>query len=298
MTHASPTMATIQGVRQLIFATQTGLLSLNPLTGGLLWRTNYPFFYGTSLAVSPVVYGDMVFVSGVYSMASVTVRATFTNGAWNVTRLWSNHNGDSHWMTPIARDGFLYGQFGSERFDSQLKCIDMRTGALKWSAAGFGRGATLLVDDHLVSITEMGELVLVKPMTNAYSELARFTAIPAYDDFSNKCWNAPAVSDGRLFVRSTASVACFDLSVPSLKLDAPQFGSGVLNLSIRTVNDSPVTSNRLAGMEVRATTTPTLGLTQWNKLTNGLVLTGGVVRVQNIGAGTNAQRYFVVSEPK
>src|SRR6185503_17939548 len=117
-----------------------------------------------------------------------------------------------HWMTPVAREGFLYGEVGSESYNSQLKCIDVRTGAVKWSAPGFGRGATVLVDDHLVPVTEFGQLVLVKPMTNAYTELARFTAIPGYHDFTNKCWNAPAVSDGRLFVRSTAFVACFDLS--------------------------------------------------------------------------------------
>ena len=299
MTHATPTLATIQGVRQVIFATQNGLVSVDPLTGDLLWQSGYPFSYGTSLAVSPVVNGDMIFTSGVYTMASVVVRATLSNGVWSATRLWSNHNGDSHWMTPVARDGFLYGPCGDGRFDSQLKCIDMRTGALKWSAPNYGRGATLLVDDHLVSITESGVLILARPVTNAYTELARFTAIPGYHDFTNKCWNAPAMADGRLYVRSTSFVACFDLSIPGLKMDVPQVaGPNGLNLSIRTVNGAPVDSNRLASLEVRATTAPTLALTQWNKLTNNLVLTGGVVRVQNIGADTNAQRYFIVSEPK
>ena len=299
MTHASPTIAAIYGVQQLILATQSGLISLDPLTGLLLWRFGYPFTYSTSLAVTPVVYDDMIFVSGHYTMASLVVRATVSNEVWTATRLWSNHNADSHWMTPVARDGFLYGPFGSERFNSQLKCVDMRTGAVKWSGPNYGRGATILVDDHLISVTEDNEVVLVKPMTNAYVELARFTAIPGYHDFTNKCWNAPAFSDGKLFVRSTAFVASFDLSVPGLRVETPQFSSpSALNLSIRTVNGTPVDSNRLTSLEVRATTTPTLAVTQWSKLTNSLVLTGGVVRVQNIGAGTNAQRYFIVSEPK
>src|SRR5204863_3915285 len=131
----------------------------------------------------------------------------------------------AHWMTPVARDGFLYGQFGIQSFDSvnaQLKCVEMRTGVVKWSVNGFGRCATLLVDDQLVSLTERGDLVLVKPATNAYTELARFTAIPNYSDPTNKCWNAPAVSDGHVYVRSTAFVANFDLSVPALKFDPPR----------------------------------------------------------------------------
>jgi hypothetical protein len=55
-------LGTIHGVRQLIFATQSGLVSLNAQTGGLLWRFSYPFPYGTSIGVSPVVDEDMVFV--------------------------------------------------------------------------------------------------------------------------------------------------------------------------------------------------------------------------------------------
>ena len=298
MTHASPTLATIHGVRQVIFATQRGLISLNPTNGNLLWQTNYPFNYAISLAVSPVVNDDIVFVSAVYIMASVAVKASFSNGVWSVARIWSNHNGDSHWMTPVARDGFLYGSVGSES-SSQLRCIDMRTGAVKWSMTGFGRGATVLVDDHLVSITEIGDLVLIKPLTNAYTELARFKAIPGYHDFTNKCWNSPAVSDGRVFVRSTAFVAAFDFSVPGLKMDLPQFISpNVFNLSIRTADGSAVASNRLTGMEVRGTATPSLIVTQWNKLTNSLVLTSGVVRVDNVNVGTQTQQFFIVTEPK
>jgi len=304
MTHATPTLATIHGARQIIFATQSGLVSLNPTNGNLLWRASYPFNYGTSIGVSPVVYQDMVFVSGAhsYGMGSTCVRVNLSNTTWSATRLWATNNPASHWMTPVVHDGFLYGQFGIQSFDSangQLTCIEMRTGTVKWRTAGFGRGATVLVDDHLVSLTERGDLVLVKPNTNAYTELARFRAIPNYHDFTNKCWNQPAVCDGRLFIRSTAFVASFDLSIPALKMDGLTFGGpGTFDLFIRTMNGAPVASNRLTNIEVRATADIGLAFTQWNRLTNSLVLTGGVARMQNISTGNETQRFFMVSEPK
>ena len=304
-THSTPTLATIQGVRQIIFATQSGLVSLDAFTGKPLWRFSYPFNYSTSIGISPVVYQDMVFVGGAhaYNMGSVCMRATLFDGTWNVASLWFTNNPAAHWMTPVVRDGFLYGQFGIQfQFDSpdaQLKCIEMRTGAVKWSVAGFGRCATILVDDHLVSLTERGQLVLIKPDTNAYNELGRFTAIPNYNDASNKCWNGPAVSDGRVFVRSTAFVASFDLSVPPLKLDPPRFvAPGSVDLSIRTLTGAPIATNRLANLEVRTTTNLSLAFTQWNALTNSLVLTNGVVRLQSIGTATHTQQFFNVSEPK
>src|SRR5205814_2723026 len=164
----------------------------------LLWKSGYPFTYSTSLGCSPVVYQDMVFVCGAhaYGMGSMVVQARATNQIWTATRLWSTNNPAAHWMTPVAYQGFLYGQFGIQTFDSvnaQLKCVDMRTGVVKWSTNGFGRGATILVDDHILTITEKGPLVLSNPNTNAYTEVGRILAIPNYADFTNKCWNAPAV---------------------------------------------------------------------------------------------------------
>ncbi len=307
LTHSTPTLATIHGVRQVIFATHNGLVAVKALDGNLLWKLNYPFSYGTSLGVSPVVYDDMVFISGAhsYGMGSMVARAALSNGTWTATMLWFTNNPAIHWMTPVVRDGFLYGQFGIQSFDSvnaQLKCVEMRTGAVKWSVNGFGRGATLLLDDHLVSLTERGAVVLVEPSTNAYVELARFTAIPGYHDFTNKCWNAPAISNGRLFVRSTAFVAMFDLSVPEesrLVLDAPRLvAPNAFDLSIRTLSGVPVSSNRLTSIELRATTNLSLALTQWNRLTNGLVLTGGVVRVTNVGSALRPAEFFIVNESK
>ena len=306
MTHSTPVLATIHGVRQVIFTTQSGLVALDPVTGTRLWKFNHPFPYGTSIAVSPVVHQDMVFICGsqLYNMGSVTVRVSFSNDVWTATQLWANTGFSSTlasvWMTPVAHEGFLYGQFGSQSFESvnaQLKCVEMRTGVVKWSVNGFGRGATLLVDNHLVSLTERGALVLVRPNTNAYTELARFTAIPNYFGDTNKCWNAPAVCDGKLFVRSTAYVAAFDLSVPALITGSPQFSASGFQFSVRTANGAPIDSNRFAGLQVRASTNPAVPLPQWTVLTHNPVLTGGVVRVGPIATGGQPQRFFIVSEP-
>jgi outer membrane protein assembly factor BamB len=305
MTHATPIVATIHGVRQVIFPTQSGLVSLNPLTGALLWRTNYPFLYAISLAVSPVIHQDMVFVGGAhaYGMGSVVFRATLTNQVWSVNRLWWTNNPASHWMTPVAHQGFLYGQFGIfSQFDSpeaQLKCINMRTGQVMWSTNGFGRCGTLLVRDRLLVLTERGDLVLAEANTNAYVELGRFRAIPGYAGDDNKCWNIPAIADGRVYVRSTSFGACYDLSMPDLLLDTPlRAPQNRFTLTARTVNGSAIPSNRLTNIELRASTNAANPPPTWDKLTNALLLTNGVLRVTNVQMESAAQGFFLISEPK
>jgi outer membrane protein assembly factor BamB len=306
MTHATPTLATIQGVRHLIFATQSGLVSVDPASGERLWSFPYPFAYGTSLAPSPVVYEDMVFISGaqIYNMGSVVARVGLMDGTWTATQLWANTTLSStlasHWMTPVCHEGFLYGQFGVQSFDStsaQLKCVDMRTGTVKWSTNNFGRAGTLLVDNHLVVVTEQGQLVLVKPRTNAYTELGRFTAITNFSS-ANRCWNMPAVANGRAYVRSTAQGACFDLSMPDLKLDPPRLlASSTLRLTVRTVDGTPLDTNRLAALEVRGSTQVTAAATQWTRLTNAARPVNGAARIDNVDA-TPPQQFFRVKEPE
>ena len=304
LTHSTPTLATIQGVRQVIFATANGLYSLERSTGAFLWRFNYPFNYSTSIGASPVVYQDMVFVTGAhaYGMGSFVVQVSLSNDVWTTTRLWATNNPASHWMTPVCYQGFLYGQFGIQSFDSvnaQLKCIDMRTGVVKWSVDGYGRGATILVDDHLLTLTERGQLVLSKPNTNGYTELARMLAIPYWSDPTNKCWNSPAVSDGRVYVRSTSYCACFDLSVPNLKLDPPEvIAPDKLRLTVRTVNRTPVNPIRVTNMELRASEDISQRVTNWAKLTNYLQFSNGTVCIDNVDSGAQTSRVFIIREAK
>lgn len=304
MTHSTPVIATIHGVRQIIFAGQIHLVSLNPATGQMLWKFRYPFNYATSLAASPVVHQDMVFISGafVYGQTSVVAQVNFTNGSWTTTQLWAKRDLCSHWMTPIAHNGFLYGQSGLGGFDSpnsQLKCTDMRTGVIRWTANAFGRAATLLVDNRLLITTERGELVLAETNANAYTQIARFLAIPAYHDFYNKIWNCHAVADGRVYVRSTAYLACFDFSVPSLKLEPPQpVSADELSLTIRTANGAPLTSNRIANIALWAESDPAQPFFQWDKLTNEITLSNGVGHVRGIDSRGQPQRFFIASEPE
>jgi outer membrane protein assembly factor BamB len=303
LTHSTPVLATIQGVRQVIFATQSGLVSLNPQNGSLLWKSAYPFFYSTSLAASPVVWEEMVFICGAhgYGMGSMVVRACLTNDTWTATRLWWTNKPAAHWMTPVAYQGFLFGQFGIQQFDSpgaQLTCIDMRTGAVQWSTNGFGRGGTVLVDDHILSLTEMGDLVLVKPDTNTYVEVGRFTAIPDFDQFTNRCWNVPAVSGGRVYARSTAFGAAFDFSIPGLKLDPPQeSAANQLGLIIRTADGTPIDSNRVPSIELRSSSNVAFAPELWTRLTNQFLLSNGILYVTNL-TRTSSEGFFILSEPK
>jgi outer membrane protein assembly factor BamB len=147
MTHSTPTVATILGVRQVIFFTQNGLVGVETKTGKLLWR--YPFRYSTSTAMTPVASGDMIYCSAGYGVGASACKITKTGNAFAATQLWFEPASvlNSHWSTPVSRDGYIYGLFGTKQFGrAPLECVELATGKIMWSHPDFGPGGCALVD--------------------------------------------------------------------------------------------------------------------------------------------------------
>jgi outer membrane protein assembly factor BamB len=297
MTHSTPVLATMFGVRQLIFATQPGLISVNPQTGSFYWK--YPVPYnGISIGSSPLVCGDVVFITSNYGYGGFATRISYSNPTFTATTAWSSGSQESHWSTPVYYQGCIFGTFVPDFDQAELRCVEAATGTTRWAVPGFGRGGTLLVGTNLLLLTERGDLVLAQANTNSYVELGRFQAIPNYQPDFNKCWNAFAVSDGNVYARSTAYAARYDLSIPALKFDPPQFATpNTLQLTIRTVTGTGIDASRLTGMQLRASTNAALSPALWTPLPNTLTLTNGFIRVTNVDAGA-PRRYFIMSEPE
>jgi outer membrane protein assembly factor BamB len=208
ITHATPALATIQGVRQVIYLLQTGLVSVEAASGRPLWK--FPFPHRVSTACSPVVAGDVVFCTAGYEVGGAACQIVRHDGAFEAKGLW-RVTGDkivaSLWSTPVQKDGFLYGMISFKRFGSgPLKCVDLKTGAIRWEQPGFGAGQVILTGKYLLALADDGQLVVVEAVPEAYKEVARFKAV------AGKCWSTPALSNGRLFLRSTKEGACFDLA--------------------------------------------------------------------------------------
>jgi len=204
MTHATPVVATIGGVRQLVCFMQKGLLSVDLATGKELW--SYPFKYVTSTAASPVICDDLVYCSAGYGVGAGLVRISRAGDSFTATEVWRKQDKMmNHWSTPVFKDGYIYGIFGFKQYNkAPLQCYELATGKEMWSKEGFGPGNLILVDNHLVVLGDRGQLVLLKASPESYQEVSRIQAV------GGKCWTTPAYSDGRIYVRSTTEGVCLD----------------------------------------------------------------------------------------
>ena len=293
MTQATPVAATILGVRQIIFFAQSGLVSVAPQTGAVLWR--YTFRYSTATGASPVVAGDIVYCSAGYGVGAGAVRITKAGDTFTATQIWRKPNElMNHWSTPVHHEGYLYGLYGHGEYGSApLKCVELATGTEMWSEPGFGPGGALVVDGHILVLNDHGELVLVKADPSAYTEVARYQAL-------RQSWNAPAISDGRIYARSTKEGVCLDVSVQPLAplrlQSALRKSDGCFQLGIGNSDGSALESGRAAKLEILATTDFKISLTNWTRLTSPGALSNGLWWVDDPASSNLPQRFFIVIE--
>jgi len=211
MTHATPVPAVIHGKRQVIFFVNSGLLSVDPATGIELWR--YPFPFRISTAASPVVAGDIVYCSAGYAVGAGAARISREGEVWKAEEIY-RFPGDkplaNHWSTPVLVGDYLYGMFQFKEYsEGPMKCVDVRTGEVKWEKAGFGPGNVIAAGNTLVALSDAGEIVLVDATPTAYTELSRAEVL------KGKCWTTPVVAGGRIYARSTEEAVCLDVTQES-----------------------------------------------------------------------------------
>ena len=76
---------------------------------------------------------------------------------------------------------------------------------MHWTEPSFGYASLIKTGDRLLILTTEGELVLVEATARKYAELARARVS------ESTCRALPALAGGRLYVRDTEAVECYDL---------------------------------------------------------------------------------------
>jgi outer membrane protein assembly factor BamB len=305
MTQASPIIATIAGVRQVVFFAQSGLVSVSPLDGAVFWRYSMPFSVAT--AASPVTANNFVYCSAAYGTGAGAVQVTNSGVQVTANQAWRTPGASmNRWATPVHCNGYLYGIYGQAGSTATLRCIELASGNEQWRQAGSGLGGVLSVSGLLLMLTENGYVVLVNPDPAGYNEVDRCRALDGSSSsiprLPVKCWNVPAISNGRIYARSTTEAVCLDVAAavtatPPLKLSGTiSAGSGTFQLIVGAHDNSPLDTNRAVNINVLSSTNLGLDMAGWLKLTNPLILTNGQLFLEEPLSLTTRQRFYRTQE--
>jgi outer membrane protein assembly factor BamB len=210
--YASPRLFRAGNVESvLIFAAQD-LVALDPGTGLERWRYPWKTDWDTNNS-DPTVYDDTIFIS------------SFSRGC----ALLSLKHGDPELLydTKVVCNnlspGVLLGPYyyvfsGEAKKDTELRCLDLPTGELKWAVKEPAFGSIIATDGNLLVLTEKGELLLYAnpagpggevgpgPVSN-HAPLARAKVLSA------TCWTPPSLANGLLYLRNAkGEVRCLEVA--------------------------------------------------------------------------------------
>jgi outer membrane protein assembly factor BamB len=203
---------TIGGERSFLQFSKDHLICRRMKNGTEMWRLPWPTSYGVN-ATTPIIEDDSVFISTGYGFgcARLKVSPTGVTGIWpdkplegvpaNKMKDWANKNMRNHVNSCVLVNGYVYG------FDeNDLKCLDWKTGEVKWNTPSYGKGSLISADGKLILYGQTGKLGVAEASAEAFKEISSFKALSGKDTWAN-----PVLANGRLYVRSLDKMLALDV---------------------------------------------------------------------------------------
>lgn len=200
--YASPIPFQINGQRGIAIFSAKGLVGVDAARGRRLWF--HPYTNSKDInAADPVISGNRIFISSLYSSAgeSLVVRGGKVRMDWSTRKMRSHCNGCVLWK------GHMYGFNGYITGKGTLRCIDFKTGAVRWDAPRM-HGSLVIADEKLLILTTKGELITAEASPKGYKEISRAKVISG-----RRFWTIPVLSNGRIYCRGNVKgeLVCLDV---------------------------------------------------------------------------------------
>jgi outer membrane protein assembly factor BamB len=199
-------IAVLGGVRHILLATSTGVTGHDATDGRVLWSFEWANGEKINAAqpIAPAGRPNGVFIATGYGKgAALFTIARQSDGSWATEQVWNSPAMKAKFMTPVLREGFIYGLD-----DGILACVDVKTGKRRWKDGRYGHGQIRLAGERLIVQAEKGDVVLVEPSPERLIERGRVTAL------TGKTWNNVALAGRYLLLRNDREAACYELPGP------------------------------------------------------------------------------------
>lgn len=198
--YSSPILTSAGGTTRAVFFTREGLVTLDPVSGRVLgefrWRSREQ---ASVNAATPLALGHRVLLSASYDTGAVLLDLAGPEPR----PVWSGDESlSSHYASLVHHRGQVFGFHGRQETGPSLRCIDADTGKVRWSREGLGAGSVLIAGDHLLVLTERGELLAAPATPEGFRPEGQAqvlgTGVRAY----------PALARGRWYARDRSNLVC------------------------------------------------------------------------------------------
>jgi outer membrane protein assembly factor BamB len=201
--YASPIVADIDGVRQVITLSQENLVGVSATDGRLLWRRPFSTEY-TQNVITPILTGQTLIISG-YQKPTSALRIVRKGDQWSTEVLWENPESSLYMANAVVVGDTLLGL--THRNRGQYVLLDVKTGKTLWT--GMPRqaeNASIVRAGNVVfSLEEDADLIVGRVSRSGFQELKRYRVADA------ATWSAPAISGNRILVKDASAVTLWSV---------------------------------------------------------------------------------------
>jgi outer membrane protein assembly factor BamB len=201
--YASPLIAELSGVRQLITQVETAVVGLDVESGRLLWSVPFETPWVQNI-VTPVVDDGLLIYSGL-DQGITAVRPHRSEGGWILEEVWSTDAASLYMSSPVVVGDRLCG-FSHLR-KGQHFCSSLADGGLLWAAAGKGgdNAAVLTAGGWVFALTDGAELVVYRADAEAFAPVA------SYQVADSATWAHPVILPGRVLIKDKTGLTLYRL---------------------------------------------------------------------------------------
>jgi outer membrane protein assembly factor BamB len=187
--YASPIIATLGGVRQLITQAESKVIGMSINDGKLLWETPLKTPYNQNI-VTPLVVNGLLISAGLENPTTA-----FKISGGQAQPAWRNEDISMYMSSPAASGNAIFGLSNKNR--GQFFAIDAASGKTLWLTKGreAENASIVRAGNYLLVSTTNSELIVVKPSTTAFEEVKRYTIA------DSAVWSHPAYVGGNIMVK-------------------------------------------------------------------------------------------------
>jgi len=202
--YASPIVAEIDGIRQVITLTQGSVVGVSAADGRLLWRRPYTTEYRQNI-ITPLLVGNTLIIGG-YQKPTIALRLVKTGDQWKVEDVWENAGVSLYMANGVLAGDRLFGL--SQRNSGQYFMLDLKSGKTVWTGTPrqAENAAIVRAGSVIFSLEDDAELMVGRVGASGFQELKRYTVANA------ATWAQPVISGRRIFVKDVSTLALWTVN--------------------------------------------------------------------------------------
>ena len=200
--YVSPLLVDCKGVRQIVTMMARSVVGVRAETGELLWQVEHTCPWDENI-LTPIYHDGCIFIS-TRTTGSRLFRLEIEGKGVSVQEVWASGDMDNQHGGALLVDGRVYGDCK----DGSWAVLEFATGQAIFREKIIGRCTATYADGMFHMLNQRRVAALGRATPQGFEIVSRFT-IP--EGGEGPSWAHPVVCGGRLYLRHSDYLYCYDI---------------------------------------------------------------------------------------